>query len=159
MKLLKWLTTLKTLVVKENNMSSKFATPFLAKSPLQGAYTSGADGMVYVSNREAFQKLQDDALQGYANSMADTSKPCDDPNTVSYEDKDGNRKKCPTKKSGSKTFDFTQFDTSDINIDNKSGNKMFELPTFGELYQSQQEQARKQNPYNIGMGYTKPKIF
>jgi len=142
MKLLKWLTTLKTLVVKENNMSSN--------------YTSGADGMVYVSNREAFQKLQDDALQGYANSIADTSKPCDDPTMVSYEDKDGNRRKCPTKKD---TTENTQVDTSDINIDNKSGNTMFELPTFGELYQSQKEQARRQNPYYIGMGYTKPKIF
>tara|TARA_X000001382_G_C3102407_1_gene157159 strand:+ start:377 stop:691 length:315 start_codon:yes stop_codon:yes gene_type:complete len=54
----------KTLVVKENNMSSKFATPFLNKSPLEGAYTSGADGMVYASNRRAFQKLQDDIVSG-----------------------------------------------------------------------------------------------
>lgn len=38
---------------------SKFSTPFLNKSPLKGAYTSGAGGMVYVSNREDFQNLQD----------------------------------------------------------------------------------------------------
>lgn len=38
---------------------SKFSTPFLNKSPLKGAYTSGEGGMVYVSNREDFQNLQD----------------------------------------------------------------------------------------------------
>lgn len=45
-------------------MSSKFSTPFLKKSPLLGAYTSGAGGMVYASNRQAFQKLQDDIVKG-----------------------------------------------------------------------------------------------
>lgn len=43
---------------------SKFSTPFLNKSPLEGAYTSGAGGMVYASNRQAFQKLQDDIVKG-----------------------------------------------------------------------------------------------
>ena len=43
---------------------SKFSTPFLNKSPLEGAYTSGAGGKVYVSNRQAFQKLQDDIVSG-----------------------------------------------------------------------------------------------
>ena len=46
-------------------MASKFSTPFMAKSPLQGAYTSAADqGKTYVSNREAFQQLQDDIVTG-----------------------------------------------------------------------------------------------
>ncbi len=45
-------------------MASKFSTPFMYKSPLNGAYTSGADGMVYASNRQAFQKLQDDIVSG-----------------------------------------------------------------------------------------------
>ena len=45
-------------------MSSKFSTPFLKKSPLLGAYTSGGGGMVYASNRQAFQKLQDDIVKG-----------------------------------------------------------------------------------------------
>jgi len=43
---------------------SKFSTPFFKKSPLLGAYTSGAGGTVYVSNRQAFQKLQDDIVAG-----------------------------------------------------------------------------------------------
>jgi len=42
-------------------MASKFSTPFMAKSPLYGAYESGAGGKVHVSNRQAFQKLFDDA--------------------------------------------------------------------------------------------------
>jgi hypothetical protein len=43
---------------------SKFSTPFLKKSPILGAYTSGAGGMAYASNRQAFQKLQDDIVKG-----------------------------------------------------------------------------------------------
>ena len=45
-------------------MASKFSTPFMAKSPLYGAYESGAGGKVYVSNRRAFEKLQDDIVSG-----------------------------------------------------------------------------------------------
>ncbi len=38
----------------------KFSSSFMYKSPLNGAYTSGASqGSTYVSNREAFQQLQD----------------------------------------------------------------------------------------------------
>jgi hypothetical protein len=43
----------------------KFSSSFMYKSPLNGAYTSGADqGSTYVSNREAFQQLQDDIVTG-----------------------------------------------------------------------------------------------
>ncbi len=45
-------------------MASKFSTPFMAKSPLYGAYESGAGAKVYVSNRRAFEKLQDDIVSG-----------------------------------------------------------------------------------------------
>jgi hypothetical protein len=46
-------------------MASKFSSPFMAKSPLHGAYTSATgQGSTYVSNREAFQKLQDDIVEG-----------------------------------------------------------------------------------------------
>ena len=41
-------------------MSSKFSSPFFKKSPLLGAYTSGADGMVTVSDAKYFAKLQSD---------------------------------------------------------------------------------------------------
>ena len=39
-------------------MSSPFQEQFTSKSPLNGAYESGADSMVYVSNAPAFAKLQ-----------------------------------------------------------------------------------------------------
>ncbi len=43
----------------------KFSSSFMYKSPLNGAYTSGASqGSTYVSNREAFQQLQDDIVKG-----------------------------------------------------------------------------------------------
>ncbi len=46
-------------------MASKFSSPFMAKSPLHGAYTSAAgQGKTYVSNRQAFQQLQNDIVAG-----------------------------------------------------------------------------------------------
>ena len=38
-------------------------------SPFQGAYSSGADGMVYVSNRDAFKQLQDDIVSTATTSI------------------------------------------------------------------------------------------
>ena len=55
---------LKTSVAKINNMSSKFSSPFFKKSPLLGAYSSGADGMVTVSDLPHYQKLQQDLVGG-----------------------------------------------------------------------------------------------
>lgn len=44
---------------------SKFSSSFMYKSPLNGAYTSAAgQGSTYVSNRQAFQKLQSDIVAG-----------------------------------------------------------------------------------------------
>ena len=41
----------------------KFSSSFMYKSPLNGAYTSGAgQGSTYVSNRQAFQQLQSDIV-------------------------------------------------------------------------------------------------
>ena len=43
----------------------KFSSSFMYKSPLNGAYTSGAgQGSTYVSNRQAFQQLQSDIVAG-----------------------------------------------------------------------------------------------
>ena len=44
--------------------SSKFSSPFFKKSPLQGAYSSGADGIVTVSDLPHYQKLQQDLVGG-----------------------------------------------------------------------------------------------
>ena len=65
---------LKTLVVKTNNMSSKFSSPFFQKSPLYGAYASGADAVFAVSDAPHFAKLQNDTLGGVLAS--DKKDPC-----------------------------------------------------------------------------------
>ena len=79
--------------------SSKFATPFLKKSPLYGAYSSGAGGMVTVSYDDVHQKFQDGIAQNVAKARAmhDKKDPCDDPNTVQYTE-NSVLKKCPKKK-------------------------------------------------------------
>jgi len=54
-------------------MSSKFATPFLKKSPLLGAYENAADGKAFmgglVTGQEQFAKLQQDLTKGFDNYM------------------------------------------------------------------------------------------
>lgn len=55
-------------------MSSKFTTPFFKKSPLQGAYTSGADAMVTTSIAPYFNKLQQDIGTAVSKSL---TKPVD----------------------------------------------------------------------------------
>jgi len=60
-------------------MASKFSTPFMAKSPLYGAYESGAGAKVYVSNRRAFEKLQDDIVSGTRSIVKDLVLWCQEP--------------------------------------------------------------------------------
>ena len=55
-------------VVKELEKADK-ADSEHEDSPLQGAYTSGADGIVYVSNRDAFKQLQDDIVSTATTSI------------------------------------------------------------------------------------------
>ena len=45
-------------------MSSKFSSPFFQKSPLLGAYSSGAGGMITISNAADIQKMQDGIVGG-----------------------------------------------------------------------------------------------
>jgi len=57
-------------------MSSKFSSPFLNKSPLYGAYTSGADAMVTVSTAPHFAKLQSDISGAVDKFYAGKNDPC-----------------------------------------------------------------------------------
>ena len=54
--------------------SSKFSSPFFQKSPLHGAYASGADAVFAVSDAPHFAKLQNDTLGGVLAS--DKKDPC-----------------------------------------------------------------------------------
>tara|TARA_R100000951_G_scaffold47488_1_gene40554 strand:+ start:842 stop:1132 length:291 start_codon:yes stop_codon:yes gene_type:complete len=62
-------------------MSSPFQKQFTSKSPLNGAYESGADSMVYVSSAPAFDKLQNqinastkEAMYGLSENKKDKDK-------------------------------------------------------------------------------------
>ncbi len=72
--------------------SSKFATPFFKKSPLNGAYTSGAGGAVTISDAPHFAKLQEDAL-AIANPQVDKCAM----GAEYYFDKDGAKMLCNNK--------------------------------------------------------------
>ena len=81
-------------------MSSKFAIPFFQKSPLYGAYTSAADGIVPVSYDDIHKDFQQGVANNVAKSYAKKKDPCSDPNTVQYTE-DSVLKKCPKKTSTS----------------------------------------------------------
>ena len=56
--------------------SSKFSSPFFQKSPLRGAYSSGADGMVTVSYNDVHQKFQDSIAENVAKAYAPKTNSC-----------------------------------------------------------------------------------
>ena len=78
-------------------MASKFSTPFMAKSPLYGAYESGVGGEVYVSNRQAFEKLQNDIVSGAKSDIYGEEKTACEKGAKSFT-KDGATYDCPSKK-------------------------------------------------------------
>ena len=82
-------------------MSSKFSSPFFKKSPLQGAYASGAGGMINVSYNDIHQKFQNDIGENVDRAYAKEKNPCNDPKTVQYTE-NSVLKKCP-KKTGKTT--------------------------------------------------------
>ena len=58
-------------------MSSPFQKQFSSKSPLHGAYASGADGMVTVSDAPHYAKLQNDILGATLASMETKVSKCE----------------------------------------------------------------------------------
>ena len=58
-------------------MSSPFQKQFSSKSPLHGAYSSGADGMVTVSDAGHFAKLQSDIKGATLAAMEPKVSKCD----------------------------------------------------------------------------------
>ncbi len=83
-------------------MASKFSTPFMAKSPLYGAYESGAGAKVYVSNRRAFEKLQDDIVSGTKSAIFGEKKTACEKGAKSFT-KDGATYDCPSKETNNVT--------------------------------------------------------
>jgi len=97
-------------------MASKFSTPFMAKSPLYGAYESGAGGKVYVSNRQAFEKLQDDIVSGTKSAIFGEKKTACEKGAKSFT-KDGATYDCPSKETNDITESTknTSYNTSEKN--------------------------------------------
>ena len=77
--------------------SSKFSSPFFQKSPLHGAYASGADGMVAQSDRAAFDKLTNDITSTTLTAMKPNISKCKQ-GAEYYFDKDGAKFMCPEQK-------------------------------------------------------------
>mgnify|MGYP003635854391 CR=1 FL=1 len=82
--------------------SSNFSSPFFQKSPLQGAYGAGADGMVTVSYADIHKDFQQGIADNVSKAYAKKTSPCDDPLTVQYTE-DSVLKKCPKKTAPSTT--------------------------------------------------------
>ena len=130
-------------------MSSKFSSPFLKKSPLLGAYTSGADGMVTVSYNDIHQKFQDDLAENVARAYTKEKSPCDDLDQKLSENKITNAahatlsKKC-AEKNKNKDSDTGSFESV-------TGKKPFEVASVSDY-----KKSNKTNPYYTGQGYESP---
>jgi len=127
--------------------SSKFSSPFFKKSPLHGAYASGADGMVTVSDAEHFAKLQGDAA-GIVDK-AYTKDKCDDPNVVQYTE-NSVLKKCPKKTSSFDSIETMPSDLASI------ANQKTKIESFKGASLSNYKKSNKTNPYYINNGYESP---
>ena len=88
--------------------SSNFSSPFFQKSPLQGAYAAGADGMVTVSYADIHKDFQQGIANNVSKAYAKKTNPCDDPTTVQYTE-DSVLKKCPKKTAPSTTNSNSTF--------------------------------------------------
>ena len=67
--------------------SSKFSSPFFKKSPLLGAYTSGADAVFAPSDAKHFSKLNNDLLGATMAAMNPKSSKCEEIRTRWHNDK------------------------------------------------------------------------
>ena len=118
---------------------SKFSSPFFKKSPLQGAYTSGAGGMVYVSNADAFQKLQDDILTGLGPKQDKCSQLLERRNngTITQSAYEAASKDCGS--------DEVEVPNVEINTEKYQDNNF-----VGDYLQEQKDEAFNNNPYYTG---------
>tara|TARA_R110000787_G_scaffold108900_1_gene217334 strand:- start:11 stop:448 length:438 start_codon:yes stop_codon:yes gene_type:complete len=144
-------------------MSSKFATPFFQKSPLHGAYTSGADGMVTVSDAKHFAKLQSDAAGIVEKAYAPKENSCDnlDQKLANGTIRQGAYEilsaKCAKQNDENEDSDNTgSFENvtgdkpfGDINKSNKT--KPFEGAGVSDY-----KESNKNNPFYIDNGYESP---
>jgi len=123
-------------------MSSKFATPFFQKSPLYGAYTSGADGMVTISDAPHYAKLQEDIGNAVSKAYAKKNDPCSDPDTVQYTE-NSVLKKCPKKTSISLAGVRELNRISDAATIAEEQDNMDDINSTGDFLESEKKKNRK----------------
>ena len=129
-------------------MSSKFSSPFFQKSPLYGAYSSGAGGMVTVSYNDVHQKFQNSIAENVAKTYAPKNTPCDNlvqklsDNKISNAAYETLSKKCVEQNNKDEDSNTESFEnvTGDLRFENKMG-----LSNYKKL--------NKTNPYYYGKGY------
>ena len=134
-------------------MSSKFSSPFFKKSPLYGAYSSGADGMVTVSYDDVHQKFQDGIARNVAKAYAPKANSC---SNLEQKLADGTIKEGAYKVLSAKCSNTGSFENitgkkpfADVNASNKT--KPFEGASVSDY-----KKSNKTNPYYIGKGYESP---
>ena len=134
-------------------MSSKFATPFFQKSPLYGAYTSGADRMVTVSDAKHFAKLQSDAAGIVEKAYAPKENPCDnlDQKLANGDIRQGAYEILSAK---------CAIDTNEGSFESVTGDKPFadinksnKTKPFEGAGVSDYKESNKNNPFYIDNGY------
>ena len=141
--------------------SSRFSSPFFQKSPLQGAYSSGADGLYPISYDDVQQKFQSDIANNVAKAYAPKENACSnlDQKLSDGTLKEGAHKvlseKC-AKKNKDKDSNKGSFESvtgdkpfGDINKSNKT--KPFEGAGVSDY-----EESNKNNPFYIDNGYKSP---
>ena len=121
-------------------MSSKFATPFFQKSPLYGAYTSGADGMVTISDAPHYAKLQEDIGNAVSKAYAPKKNKCAK-GAEYYFDKEGAKFPCNSKSkdsltlSGVKTMNSISADAANA----EEEDNMADIDSTGEFLQNEEK--------------------
>lgn len=132
--------------------SSKFAGPFFQKSPLQGAYSSGAGGMVTVSYDDVHQKFQDGIAANVDKAYAPKTNSCSNLEQKLSEGtiKEGAYKvlkaKCAEQSNNNEDSDNTG------SFENVTG----DLPLENPMGLSDYKKSNKTNPYYYGKGYESP---
>lgn len=133
-------------------MSSKFSSPFFQKSPLQGAYSSGADGMVTVSYDDVHQKFQDGIAANVAKAYAPKANSC---SNLEQKLADGTIKEGAYKVLSAKCAEQNNKneDSDTGSFENVTGKKPYEGVSLGL---SDYKKSNKTNPYYINNGYESP---
>ena len=129
-------------------MSSKFSSPFFKKSPLLGAYSSGADGMVTVSYDDVHQKFQDSIANNVAEAYAPKTNSC---SNLEQKLADGTIKEGAYKVLSAKCAEKNKNKDSDTgSFENVTGKKPYEGMNVGL---SDYKISNKINPFYSGKGY------